>query len=147
MHRAYEVIVFSKTHVLTFFTVFGLSTVLSNLITYIFTSILKYSVVYNCVYATYEPVLFVIGVLILVPFSIFISLHFIEAPAKQRLAIGAWGAVCAGGVGNAVEVVINGCVRDYINFFGLFHNNIFDFLVVGGLLMVSYLVLFKNIFK
>lgn len=147
MHRAYEVIVFSKTNVSTFLIAFVLSTVLSNLITYIFISILKYSVVYNCVPASYKPTSYVLGVLLLVPLSIFISLHFIEKPSKQRIALGAWGVVCAGGFGNAIELLLNGCVRDYINFLGLFHNNVFDFFVVGGLIMITFFIFSKNIFK
>lgn len=38
-----------------------------------------------------------------------------------------------GGIGNLVSRILHGGVLDYWNFFGLFYNNLADWLIVGGL--------------
>jgi len=49
-----------------------------------------------------------------------------------------------GGLMNLSEWVSKGCVRDYLNFFNLFHFNIYDIMVTVGLLLVSITIWKKN---
>lgn len=51
--------------------------------------------------------------------------------------------IIAGGVGNLAERLINGCVRDYIDFFGFFHFNLFDLFVTLGI-SVTILTIWKR---
>ena len=48
------------------------------------------------------------------------------------------GLVVIGGVGNLIERIVYGAVIDNWNFFGLFYNNIWDYLIVAG--VTVYLV-------
>lgn len=41
--------------------------------------------------------------------------------------------ILAGGMANIVSRLVWGGVVDYWNFFGLFHNNLADWMIVGGL--------------
>ena len=52
--------------------------------------------------------------------------------------------VLVGGLMNLSEWLIKGCVRDYLNFFNLFHFNIYDIMVTVGLLLVSITIWKKN---
>jgi len=52
--------------------------------------------------------------------------------------------VLVGGLMNLLEWVNKGCVRDYLNFFNLFHFNIYDIMVTVGLLLVSITIWKKN---
>jgi len=60
-----------------------------------------------------------------------------------------WGRVgmvliLAGGTLNLLERAINSCVKDYINFFGLFYYNVFDALVTLGLAIFIYFYIRKH---
>jgi signal peptidase II len=44
----------------------------------------------------------------------------------------ALGLMIIGGIGNLYQRVMYGGVVDNLNFFGLFYNNVFDYLIVGG---------------
>ena len=46
--------------------------------------------------------------------------------------------IILGGVLNILERVTTGCVRDYLNFFGLFRSNLFDLLVTSGAFLLIY---------
>lgn len=46
--------------------------------------------------------------------------------------------IILGGFLNIFERVYTGCVRDYINFFGLFRFNLFDLLVTSGAFLLIY---------
>ena len=64
-------------------------------------------------------------------------------PAQVGKVRELWGRVGVilivfGGVGNLVSRVIYGGVRDYWNFFGLFYNNIWDYLITLGLIIYGY---------
>lgn len=41
----------------------------------------------------------------------------------------------SGGAGNLYERIVYGGVRDNLNFFGLFYNNVWDYLIVGGVVL------------
>ena len=45
--------------------------------------------------------------------------------------------VLVGGSMNISERVLSGCVRDYFNFFNLFHFNLYDIMVTVGIMLVS----------
>ena len=51
--------------------------------------------------------------------------------------VGIWLIVVGGG-GNLVNRFMNGGVVDNLNFFGIFHNNVWDYLIAVGL--VVYLI-------
>ena len=42
-----------------------------------------------------------------------------------------------GGMGNLYQRVIYGGVVDNLDFFGLFYNNVFDYLIVGGVGLIA----------
>ncbi|OGC80448.1 hypothetical protein A3K01_02855 [candidate division WWE3 bacterium RIFOXYD1_FULL_43_17] len=46
--------------------------------------------------------------------------------------------IILGGLLNIFERVYTGCVRDYVNFFGLFRFNLFDLLVTSGAILLIY---------
>jgi lipoprotein signal peptidase len=46
--------------------------------------------------------------------------------------------IVSGGILNILERVYTGCVRDYVNFFGLFRFNLFDLLVTSGAFLLIY---------
>ncbi|HAI62829.1 MAG: Lipoprotein signal peptidase [candidate division WWE3 bacterium GW2011_GWF2_41_45] len=51
--------------------------------------------------------------------------------------------ILLGGIGNTLERVFTGCVRDYVDFFGQFRFNFFDLLVTSGVFLLIY-ELWKN---
>lgn len=48
------------------------------------------------------------------------------------------GLIILGGIGNLVSRIIYGGVVDNLNFFGLFYNNVWDYLIFAGLLLYGY---------
>jgi len=51
-----------------------------------------------------------------------------------------------GGSANLYQRILYGGVRDNLNFFGLFYNNIFDYLIVGGVVLIVISILKSNNF-
>ena len=49
----------------------------------------------------------------------------------------ALGLMITGGMGNLYQRVMYGGVVDNLNFFGLFYNNVFDYLIVGGVVLIA----------
>lgn len=52
-----------------------------------------------------------------------------------------------GGSANLYQRVVYGGVRDNLNFFGLFYNNIFDYLIVGGVVLIVISILKSYYFQ
>lgn len=50
----------------------------------------------------------------------------------------------AGGLLNGVERLATGCVKDYFNFFNLFHFNIADLIINTGILVSVYILCKKK---
>ena len=48
------------------------------------------------------------------------------------------GLMIAGGMGNLCQRVMYGGVVDNLNFFGLFYNNVFDYLIVSGVIIFLF---------
>ncbi|OGC59118.1 hypothetical protein A2380_01965 [candidate division WWE3 bacterium RIFOXYB1_FULL_43_24] len=46
--------------------------------------------------------------------------------------------ILLGGILNTLERVFTGCVRDYVDFLGLFQFNLFDLLVTSGAFLLIY---------
>jgi lipoprotein signal peptidase len=46
--------------------------------------------------------------------------------------------VLAGGVANLASRIVWGGVVDYLPFFGLFYNNLADYMIVGGIIIYGY---------
>ncbi len=59
---------------------------------------------------------------------------------KMRELIGrvGLGLMIVGGMGNLYERIVYGGVIDNLNFFGLFYNNVFDYLIVGGAVVLIF---------
>lgn len=59
---------------------------------------------------------------------------------KMRELIGrlGLGLMIIGGLGNLYQRVMYGGVVDNLNFFGLFYNNVFDYLIVGGAVVLIF---------
>jgi lipoprotein signal peptidase len=47
------------------------------------------------------------------------------------------GLMVIGGSGNLYQRIMYGGVVDNLNFFGLFYNNVFDYLIVGGVVLTA----------
>jgi lipoprotein signal peptidase len=75
-----------------------------------------------------------LGFFVTVVFSILYS-NFI-----QRSKVGDTGLIIflVGTSGNLLERLRFGCVRDYINFFGYFHFNIWDLMVSLGIILIGW---------
>ncbi len=48
-----------------------------------------------------------------------------------------FGLIFIGGLFNLSQWLLRGCVKDFINFFGLFHFNLYDSMVTIGAVLVS----------
>jgi len=77
-----------------------------------------------------------IGTLSVLEFGIVAGLLFVAGWQMFRAANGpeacAWAAIVAGGVSNAADRIIFGCIRDVFPFFGVFLWNIADGAIVIG---------------
>jgi lipoprotein signal peptidase len=75
-----------------------------------------------------------LGFLITVFFSI-LYMNFIK-----RSGAGDTGLLMflVGVAGNLVERLRFGCVKDYLNFFGYFHFNIWDLMVTLGMILITW---------
>jgi signal peptidase II len=65
---------------------------------------------------------------------------FLYIKGAKRSRVGDYGLLflLGGAFGNLVERLKFGCVRDYINFFNLFHFNIQDLLVTAGIMLIIW---------
>lgn len=71
-------------------------------------------------------------------FAIVLTYLFIVAVKMREL----WGRIglimiIVGGVGNLANRVVYGAVIDNWNFFGIFYNNIWDYLIVAGVVVYA----------
>ncbi|MBT6401738.1 hypothetical protein HN803_08040 [candidate division WWE3 bacterium] len=98
----------------------------------------------NCQYIFYPHITkneFIIGSLLLL-----ISLSwYLFKQAESRIEYVLTGIVLGGAFGNVLERFLSGCVTDYLNFFGLFHFNLWDLMISGGVLIFISKYLIKNI--
>jgi signal peptidase II len=78
-----------------------------------------------------EQVFVFVSFLILLIFIFFLFDSF--RLKKSALWTGGLTLIVIGGAGNLIERLMTGCVRDYINFFNLFHFNLFDLFVTLGI--------------
>lgn len=65
-------------------------------------------------------------------FWVFVSVIFVWL-YRHKL-----GLILAGGAANALSRVVWGGVVDYWNFWGLLHNNLADWMIVGGILLYVF---------
>jgi lipoprotein signal peptidase len=116
------------------------------LVKYLLVSVLKSPVVLNCTklfngYLSYTLVLLILFSAILITY------RYVVQPKLKCVVSLSWAMILAGGLGNTYERLTFGCVKDYVNVLNLLHINIFDIMVVCGLVVIGTLVLSKNIFK
>jgi len=70
--------------------------------------------------------------------------YFVRNLRKTLVNIAAFVSISIGGLLNILERVFGGCVRDYLDFFGIIHFNINDILVVGGLGILLVHFIYEN---
>jgi lipoprotein signal peptidase len=73
-------------------------------------------------------------------FFLFLSLLILGCLIKTRFWVAAGGCLVGGGI-NGLDRLRIGAVRDYFDFFGLFYNNLADWLIFGSTLVGIYLFL------
>lgn len=95
-----------------------------------------FSVVYNCNYLLSEfvglEVFVIFSLIILILFSFLYLRHF----RGSRVGDMGFVLIVIGGLVNAFGWLKNGCVKDYISFFGLFHFNLADLMITTGVFFV-----------
>jgi lipoprotein signal peptidase len=64
---------------------------------------------------------------------VLLLIFFVKMSRKTILSTAAFVIVVIGGVANLRERLEYGCVQDYLDFFGLFHFNANDVLIILGL--------------
>lgn len=96
-------------------------------------------VVYNCNHIFSGLVGFKASILLstvlLVLFSFFYIKNFYKDGFNCNVG---FFLILFGSISNIFEWVRNGCVRDYVNFFGLFHFNLADFAITIGVFIIFY---------
>lgn len=89
-----------------------------------------------------------IGLKFFVVFSLFIlglfSFFYIKYFRGNRVGDIGFVFIVIGGLSNIFNWLKNGCVRDYINFFNLFHFNLADLMVTTGVFFVLITLWKKN---
>ena len=78
---------------------------------------------------------------VLISYSLF--LYFTKHYIKNKWYILGNAMLLLGGMLNYIERLTNGCVYDYINFFGLFMFNINDLLLTLGVIVLFIVILRK----
>ncbi|MFZ2199579.1 MAG: signal peptidase II [Microgenomates group bacterium] len=64
--------------------------------------------------------------------SVLIALMVYAVKVRELIVRLGLGLMIMGGAGNLYGRIVYGGVRDNLNFFGLFYNNVWDYLIVGG---------------
>lgn len=94
-----------------------------------------FTTTYNCTYLfhTYisKEAFVAISVIVLIILVKKIGINFAEKASLIGLVL-----VVLGGCLNLLEWWLDGCVKDYINFFGLFTFNLNDLLITLGLILL-----------
>lgn len=88
----------------------------------------------------YPPYISIFALLVL------LYLIFYKLPKSLGVIISAF-LIVTGTTSNFIERVITGCVKDYLDFFGLFSFNIFDLSVVLGVILLLYELWHKKTLK
>jgi len=96
-------------------------------------------VVYNCnhIFSSFFgfKLSVLLSVLLLVLFSFFYIKNFYEKGLNYNIG---FLLILFGSLSNIFEWIKNGCVRDYINFFNIFHFNLADFAITIGVFVIFY---------
>lgn len=109
-----------------------------------FLSKLDFDFVLNCTYPL-SKFLTVKQFLLLGVFALAASLYFLfPYLVKRKLGIIAMFLLLTGGLLNGVERLVSGCVKDYFNFFNLFHFNLADLIIDAGILLSVYILCKKK---
>ncbi len=72
--------------------------------------------------------------------AVIVVLIFYALKVRELIVKIGLGLMITGGMGNLYLRVMYGGVVDNLNFFGLFYNNVFDYLIVGGAVVYMYSV-------
>lgn len=71
---------------------------------------------------------------------VIVSLIVYAVKVRELIVKLALGLMITGGIGNLYLRVMYGGVVDNLNFFGLFYNNVFDYLIGGGAVVYIFSV-------
>jgi lipoprotein signal peptidase len=66
---------------------------------------------------------------------VIVSLVIYALKVRELIVKLALGLMIIGGTGNLYQRVMYGGVVDNLSFFGFFYNNVFDYLIVGGVVV------------
>jgi signal peptidase II len=69
---------------------------------------------------------------------VIVSLVIYAVKVRELIGRLGLGLMIIGGLGNLYQRVMYGGVVDNLNFFGLFYNNVFDYLIVGGAVVLIF---------
>lgn len=85
---------------------------------------------------------FLPGISIVLIVLVLVGLVIYAVKVRELIARLGLGLMIIGGTGNLYQRLMYGGVVDNLNFFGLFYNNVFDYLIGGGVVVygVQYLV-------
>lgn len=109
-----------------------------------FLSKFGFDFVLNCTYP-FSKILTLKQFLFLGIFALSASLYFLFPHlVKRKLGIVAMFLLVAGGLLNGVERLATSCIKDYFNFFNLFHFNIADLIIDAGILLSVYILCKKK---
>jgi lipoprotein signal peptidase len=100
--------------------------------------------VQNCSYFFNQFLEFRQFTIISVVVAVLFSVYLLIIMKKRRIGKVATVAFFIGSVLNALDRWKDGCVIDYLDFFGLFKYNVFDLMICVSSAILFYLIVFKT---
>jgi len=105
-----------------------------------------FSSTYNCKYLFSNLISIEVFILISVAIISIFSFLYLKKYRGDRVGDIGFAMIIVGGVLNTSEWLKNKCVKDYLNFFSLFHFNFPDILVTIGVVLV-FIAIWKKKLK
>lgn len=93
-------------------------------------------ITYNCNYFLSNIISLKVSVILSVFILVLFAVLYIPSLRKSKLGDIGFLLILLGGLSNLYEWVKYACVRDYINFFNIFHFNFADIMVTIGVVFV-----------
>lgn len=92
---------------------------------------------YNCRYFLSDIIGYDVFISVSILYIAAFSFFYLKYYLGSRFGDVGYLLILVGGLMNILERATKGCVRDYLNFFNLFHFNIYDIMVTTGILLIS----------
>ena len=99
-----------------------------------------FSEIYNCNYLFSKIISLELFVTISVLITIIFSYIYLKYYRGNIFGDIGFFLIILGGAFNLSSWLLKGCVKDFINFFGLFYFNIYDLMVTTGVILVSIII-------